>query len=148
VLLVLLVFAVSKILGLLFAAGAYYGVKWFMGTKTFTQYRAPARFSVSPQGIETSGQTIAKDSIHRIIIQNHILSRFSGVAVIGGALPGESMGQASNRDGMMFALKKLGLISDRIDAEVRGNPTTLAGGLTEPTAAALLSTSTAPWPGP
>jgi hypothetical protein len=40
--------------------------------------------------------------------------------------------------GMNWAIQKLGPISYRVDVEARGVPTTLAGGLTEPTAAAIM----------
>jgi hypothetical protein len=39
---------------------------------------------------------------------------------------------------MNWAISKLGPISYRVDAEARGIPTTLAGGLDEPTASAIL----------
>ncbi len=41
--------------------------------------------------------------------------------------------------GMNWAISKLGPISYRVDVEARGVPTTLAGGLTEPVAAAILA---------
>jgi hypothetical protein len=41
--------------------------------------------------------------------------------------------------GLNWAVSKLGPISYRADAEARGVPTTLAGGLTEPTAAAIMT---------
>jgi hypothetical protein len=40
---------------------------------------------------------------------------------------------------MNWAIQKLGPISYRVDAEARGVPTTLAGGLTEPTAFAIMA---------
>lgn len=40
---------------------------------------------------------------------------------------------------MNWAVQKLGPISYRVDVEARGVPTTLAGGLTEPTAAAIMA---------
>ena len=41
--------------------------------------------------------------------------------------------------GMNWALSKLGPISYRVDVEARGVPTTLAGGLDEPTASAIMT---------
>jgi hypothetical protein len=40
---------------------------------------------------------------------------------------------------MNWAISKLGPISYRVDVEARGVPTTLAGGLTEPVASAIMS---------
>jgi len=40
---------------------------------------------------------------------------------------------------MNWAISKLGPISYRVDVEARGVPTTLAGGLTEPTASVIMT---------
>lgn len=40
---------------------------------------------------------------------------------------------------MNWAISKLGPISHRVDEEARGVPTTLAGGMTEPTASAIMT---------
>jgi hypothetical protein len=107
-------------------------------SKKFTQYRAPSRFRVSRAAIDIGGKTIPKESIHRIIVRNHVLPEYSNVAVVVNPGP-TNVGQANAAVGTMWAINQLGPVSYRVDAEARGVPTTLAGGLTEPTAAALAS---------
>jgi hypothetical protein len=55
------------------------------------------------------------------------------------ANPHVNSGQSNTVAGMNWAISKLGPISFRVDVEARGVPTTLAGGLTEPVAAAILA---------
>jgi hypothetical protein len=107
-----------------------------MHSKQATQYRVPARFRVSKTGIELNGNSIPKDAIHRIIVRNHVLKAASEVIVV--ANPNVNSGQQNVVAGMNWAISKLGPISYRVDAEARGVPTTLAGGLTEPTASAIM----------
>src|ERR1700732_4871833 len=65
-LLVLLALSISFIGGLI-AAGFIYGAMYLlMHSKQATQYRTPAKFRVSPKGVEVGGTTIAKDAIHRV----------------------------------------------------------------------------------
>lgn len=120
------------------AAGFIYGAMYIlMHSKQATQYRTPARFRVSKSGIEVAGTTIPKEAIHRVIVRNHVLKAAENVIVV--ADPHPNSGQQNVVAGMNWALSKLGPISYRVDAEARGVPTTLAGGLTEPTAAAIMS---------
>jgi hypothetical protein len=136
-LLVLLALSMS-IIGGVIAAGFVYGAMYLlMHSKQATQYRAPARFRVSKTGIEAGGTTIPKDAVHRIIVRNHVLKAAEGVIVV--ADPHHNSGQQNVVAGMNWAISKLGPISYRVDAEARGVPTTLAGGLTEPTAAAIVA---------
>jgi hypothetical protein len=135
-LLVLLALSMSFIGGLI-AAGFVYGAMYLlMHSKQATQYRTPARFRVSKTGIEVNGNSIPKDAIHRIIVRNHVLKAASEVIVV--ANPNVNSGQQNVVAGMNWAISKLGPISYRVDAEARGVPTTLAGGLTEPTASAIM----------
>jgi hypothetical protein len=116
--------------GGLIAAGFVYGAMYLlMHSKQATQYRVPARFRVSKTGIP-------KDAIHRVIIRNHVLKAAGDVIVV--ADPNVHSGQQNVVAGMNWAIQKLGPISYRVDAEARGVPTTLAGGLTEPTASAIM----------
>lgn len=134
-LLVLLALSMGIIYGIV-AAGFVYGAMYLLThSKQATQYRTPARFRVSPTGIEVGGTTIPKDAIHRVIIRNHVRSAAADVIVV--ADPHPNSGQQNTVAGMNWAVQKLGPISYRVDAEARGVPTTLAGGLTEPTAAAI-----------
>ena len=137
VLLVLIALSISFFLGLL-AAGFVYGAMYLlMHSKQATQYRTPARFRVSKAGIEVAGTTIPKDAIHRVIVRNHITKAAESVIVV--ANPNPHSGQQNVVAGMNWAISKLGPISYRVDAEARGVPTTLAGGLTEPTASAIMA---------
>jgi hypothetical protein len=106
-------------------------------SKQATQYRTPAGFRVSPSGVEINGTTIPKDAIHRIIVRNHVTSAAASVIVVADGHP--NSGQQNTVAGMNWAVQKLGPISYRVDAEARGVPTTLAGGLTEPTASAIMA---------
>ena len=120
------------------AAGFCYGAMYLlMHSKQATQYRAPARFRVSKTGIDVAGTNIPKDAIHRIIVRNHVLKAAGDVIIV--ADPHPNSGQQNTVAGMNWAVQKLGPISSRVDAEARGVPTTLAGGLTEPTAFAIMA---------
>ncbi len=137
-LLVLIAFASGFIYGLI-ACGFVYGAMYLlMNSKQATQYRTPAKFRASKAGIEVGGATIPKDAIHRVIVRNHVLKASENIIVV--ATPGANRGGQDNViAGMNWAISKLGPISYRVDVEARGVPTTLAGGLTEPTASAIVT---------
>jgi hypothetical protein len=136
-LLVLIALSIKFIYGVI-AAGFCYGAMYLlMHSKQATQYRTPAKFRVSPKGIEIGGTTIAKDAIHRVIVRNHVLKSAEGIIVV--ASPIQNSGQQNVVAGMNWAISKLGPISYRVDVEARGVPTTLAGGLTEPAASAIMT---------
>lgn len=136
-LLVLIALSMKFIYGLL-AAGFCYGAMYLlMHSKQATQYRTPSRFRASKTGIEVAGTTIPKDAIHRVIVRNHVLKSAEGIIVV--ASPVQNSGQQNVVSGMNWAISKLGPISYRVDVEARGVPTTLAGGLTEPVASAIMT---------
>src|ERR1022692_4529530 len=136
-LLILICFASGFIYGLL-AVGFCYGAMYLlMHSKQATLYRTPATFRVSSTGIQVGGATISKDAIHRVIVRNHILKSAESVIVVANPTP--NSGQQNVVAGMNWAISKLGPISYRVDVEARGVPTTLAGGLTEPTASAIMT---------
>ncbi len=136
VLLILLGFASGFIWGLI-ACGFIYGAAYLlMHSKQATQYRVPAKFVVTKTGIQVNGTTIPKEAIHRVIVRNHVTKAAESVIVV--ADPNPHSGQQNVVAGMNWALSKLGPISYRVDVEARGVPTTLAGGLTEPTASAIM----------
>ena len=135
-LLILIAFSTGFIAGLV-AVGFCYGAMYLlMHSKQATLYRTPARFRVSKTGIEVGAATIPKESIHRVIIRNHVLKAAGDVIIVADNHP--NSGQQNVVAGMNWAVSKLGPISYRVDAEARGVPTTLAGGLTEPTASAIM----------
>jgi hypothetical protein len=135
--LVLIALATGFIYGVL-AAGFVYGAMYLlMHSKQGTLYRAPAKFRVSKSGIELGAATIPKDTIHRVIVRNRVLQAAGDVIIVADGHP--NSGQQIVVAGMNWAVSKLGPISYRVDAEARGVPTTLAGGLTEPIAAAIMT---------
>jgi hypothetical protein len=136
-LLCLLAFASGFIWGVV-AVGFCYGAMYIlMHSKQATQYRTPATFRVSKNGIEISGTTIPKDAIHRVVVRNHVLKSAENIIIAPVVAGQPSGGQGNVIAGMNWAIQKLGPISYRVDVEARGVPTTLAGGLTEPTASAI-----------
>ncbi len=135
--LLLIAFSMGFFSGLIAAAFLYGAMYLLMHSKQATQYRTPAKFRVSKTGIDVGGATIAKDAIHRVIMRNHVLKSAEGIVVV--ASPVENSGQQNVVAGMNWAISKLGPISYRVDVEARGVPTTLAGGLTEPTASAIMT---------
>ena len=135
ILLILIALSMKFIYGVI-AAGLVYGAMYLLThSKQATLYRTPAKFRVSPTGIDVGGATIAKDAIHRVMIRNHILKSAEGIIVV--ANPNQNSGQQNTVAGMNWAISKLGPISYRVDVEARGVPTTLAGGLSEPVASAI-----------
>ena len=137
VLLVLIAFATGFIYGIV-ACGFVYGAAYLlMHSKQATQYRQPSTFRVSSTLVTAANTTVPRDAIHRVIIRNHILKSAEGLIVV--ADPNVNSGQSNTVAGMNWAISKLSPISYRIDVEARGVPTTLAGGLTEPVAAAILA---------
>jgi hypothetical protein len=136
-LLVLIALATGFLYGVVAAAFVYGAMYLLMHSKQATLYRTPARFRVSKSGIVVAGNTIPKDAIHRVIVRNHVLQAAGDVIIVADGHP--NSGQQNVVAGMNWAVSKLGPISYRVDAEARGVPTTLAGGLTEPTAAAIMS---------
>jgi hypothetical protein len=137
VLLVLICFATGIIWGVV-ACGFVYGATYLlMHSKQATQYRQPSTFRVSPTLVAVGNTSVPRDAIHRVIIRNHVLKSAEGLIVV--ANPHANSGQSNTLAGMNWAISKLGPISYRVDVEARGVPTTLAGGLTEPVAAAILA---------
>jgi hypothetical protein len=137
VLLILIGFAGGIMWGILCAGFVYGAMYLLMHSKQATLHRCPAVFRVSKDGVEKSGALIAKENIHRVIMRNHVLDAAAGTIVVPSTV--NNAGQSNVVAGMNWAIKALGPISWRVDVEARGVPTTLAGGLTEPVASAILA---------
>ena len=136
-LLVLIALSMKFLYGLI-AAGFVYGAMYLlMHSKQATLHRTPATFRVSKSGVEKGGVVVARENIHRVIMRNHVLDAAAGVIVVPSLA--NNSGQQNTVSGMNWAIKALGPISWRVDVEARGVPTTLAGGLTEPAASAILA---------
>jgi hypothetical protein len=136
-LLVLIALSISFLWGIVAAGFVYGAMHLLMHSKQATLHRAPATFRVSRTGIEKAGLVVSKENIHRVIMRNHVLDAASGIIVVPSTI--NNAGQNNAVAGMNWAIKVLGPISWRIDVEARGVPTTLAGGLTEPVASAILA---------
>lgn len=103
------------------------------------KHRLPSTFSVSPEGVSIEGRSIRQKDIHRAIIRNHVLSGGNPSEVITlhqglGAMHAAASGAAKAK-----FKGQLADISYRVDVEAGGTPHTLAGGLNESTAFAVLS---------
>src|SRR6202453_3128373 len=129
-LLVLIALSMGFIYGVLAAAFCYGAMYLLTHSKQATQYRAPSKFTVTDSGIQVNGTAIPRDAIHRVIVRNHVLKAAGDVIIV--ADPHPNSGQQNTMAGMNWAVQKLGPISYRVDAEARGVPTTLAGGLPHP----------------
>ena len=120
---------------LVFAALAW----WYTVIPAAKKYRKPYSFTVSGDGILIDGKQIKRTDIHRAVTRNHVYADSGGSDVIylhqgvGGAAAAAGAKQKSKFFG------KLGEISYRVDVEANGVPHTIAGGLTEPAAFAILS---------
>ena len=137
-LLILLGFFAGNFFWGLVAIGFCYGAAYLlMHSKQQTLYRKPATFRVSKSGIEVDGTTIPKEAIHRVVVRNHVLKSAENIIIAPVAAGQPSGGRENVVAGMNWAIQKVGPISYRVDVETRGVPTTLAGGLTEPTASAI-----------
>jgi hypothetical protein len=104
-----------------------------------TKHRQPSTFKVSAEGVSIDGKEIKRRDIHRAIIRNHVLdggnpSNFVTLHQGVGAMVG-GVGAAANAK----AKGQLADISYRVDVEAGGVAHTLAGGLNESTAFAVLS---------
>lgn len=130
-------FAGGLLWGLVTVAFCYGASYLLMHSKQATKYRTPSTFRVTKNGVEIGGATIPKDAIHRVVVRNHVLKSAENIIIAPVAAGQANNGQANVVAGMNWAIQKLGPISYRVDVEARGVPTTLAGGLTEPTASAI-----------
>src|SRR6202046_4845220 len=136
-LLVLIALSMSFIYGVI--AAAFCCGAMFLPThpKQATLSRTPAKFRVSKTGIEVGPAVIPKDTIHRIIVRNPVLKAAGDVIIVPDPHP--NSGQQNVVAGVNCDVRRLGPLSYRVDVEARGVPTTLAGGLTEPTAFAIMA---------
>lgn len=120
---------------------AFFGVIAWLQTVTPSarRYRKPSRFSVSGGGISVRGTQINRCDIHRVIIRNHVLSADdSSIVAPWDNSAGAAAAALGGAAGRRFR-NRLGAISYRVELEASGVATTLAGGLNESTAFAVLS---------
>ena len=92
--------------------------------------RQPATFRVTPDAIESGGQTFRKADIHRLLLKNSITDQ---------ELPMEVYAQnASQQAGMAFRAKA-SMTANTLNVEGGGRSTVLAGGMDSTTAYGLLT---------
>jgi hypothetical protein len=108
-------------------AGCIYLYRRFILDK----YRAPKHFAVSQRAVTVNDIVLPVADVHRLVARNHM---FADVEK-SGALVYESGTTAAGG----FALRThYSKNCWRVDVEARGTPHTLAGGLTEPEAFAIM----------
>lgn len=136
--LIFLFINVSVAIGLaaLFGALVWARMKVFPAARKF---RSASTFSVSPEAVKRGDLLIRRQDIHRAVIRNHITAgdNPSGFVTLHqgvGAMTG-AMGAAANAK----FKGQLADISYRVDVEANGTPHTVACGLTEPAAFAVLA---------
>src|SRR6202007_674436 len=81
-LLVLIALSTGFIYGVLAAGFVFRAMYLLMPSQQATQYRTPAKFRVSKNGIEVAGNTIPKDAIHRVIVRNHVRQAAGDVILV------------------------------------------------------------------
>jgi len=120
---------------LIFAALAW----WYTVIPAAKKYRKPYSFTASSDGILIDGKQIKRSDIHRAVIRNHVYAddRGSDVVYLHQGIGGAAAAAGAKQKSKFFG--KLGEISYRVDVEANGVPHTIAGGLTEPAAFAILS---------
>ena len=122
-------FALGFIMTILLGIWIYF----IQNNKNVTRWRERMEFTLNEKGVQLGNQFYNKDDIHRIIIRNHMNEKYLFVP--------EHISQrnpAATQTGMKLR-EKLTAVSYRVDLESNGTPVTIAGGLTEPAAYAILS---------
>jgi hypothetical protein len=127
------VFSSEHLLGIIMLGGCGYAVYWAWTHDLRPQeHRGSSTFRVTPDAIESHGQTWKKADIHRLIIKNGITKN---VAVAPGvAVEVSNMAAAGAAHRMQVSLTANGL-----EVESGGRAHVLAGGMDETTAFGLLT---------
>lgn len=129
------ILAFVSITGAVVCAAVLAAVLW-LRMKVFPSarhFRSASSFSVSPEGVTIDGKLIRRQDIHRAVIRNHVFDNDSGVITLQQGLG--AMSVAANAR----AKSQLADVSYRVDIEAGGTPHTVASGLKEPAAFAVLS---------
>lgn len=122
-------FALGFIMTILLGTWIYF----IQNNKNVTKYRERMEFTINDKGVQLGNKFYNKHDIHRIIIRNHMNDKYLFVP--------EHISQrnpAATQTGLKLR-EKLTAVSYRVDLESNGTPVTIAGGLTEPSAYAILS---------
>ncbi len=112
------------------------GNQWF--ARSADKVRSPGgTFVASPSGLETSGGSILRDELHRLIVRNGVPEvQEMTVVNTGSVSSGMAVGAANDR---MANRAKASAVAYMLCAEAGGRSTTLGGGMTEVTANGLLT---------
>ena len=94
-------------------------------------HRVPSKFRVSPTEIDSNGHTVAKDDIHRLIIENGINSEVLGNPNVLIAVNAPTAMGIAHR-------AKVATIANGLEVETGGKSYLLAGGMGATTAFGLL----------
>lgn len=127
------VFSSEHLLGLLMLGGCGYAVYWAW-TKDLRppEYRSPSTFRVTPDAIESKGQTWRKADIHRLIIKNGITKSVATAPGVFVEVPAMMAAGAAHR-------MQVSLTANGLEVESGGKAHVLAGGMDETTAFGLLT---------
>lgn len=128
----LILIGISMPIGIIVTGLLGVWIYFLQKNENVTKYRKPSSFIVSPSGIEINGRVYEKENIHRFIMRNHLNEQYL-------VIPDQAINNnpISTARGLKLR-EKLTQVSYRVDAEANGVAIPLAGGLTEPTAYAIL----------
>lgn len=129
----LISWALSFYFGLILTAGLAIWIYFAQRSRNVTQYRHPVNFSANANGVTFNGTFYKKEDIHRLIIRNHMNEQYVFVSDYQAY-----HAPVSTARGLQLR-QRLTAVSYRVDMESNGTAIALAGGLTEPTAYAILA---------
>jgi hypothetical protein len=129
----LAVFGSERFLGLLMLGGCGYAVYWAW-TKDLRplEHRSPSTFRVTPDTIESKGQSWRKADIHRLIIKNGITKNIATAPGVLVEVPPMAAAGAAHR-------MQVSLTANGLEVEAGGKAHMVAGGMDETTAFGLLT---------
>ena len=129
----LIAWAINPTFGFVVTALLGLWIYFIQNNKNVIKWREKMEFTLTNKGIQLGNKFYNKDDIHRIIIRNHMNEKYLFVPEqISHRNPGATQQGLKLRE-------KLTAVSYRVDFESNGIPVTIAGGVTEPTAYAILS---------
>ncbi len=123
----------EHLLGLIMLGGCGYAVFWaWTHDLRPAEHRSPSTFRVTPDAIESKGQTWKKADIHRLIVKNGITNNVRALPGVMVEVPTMTAAGAAHR-------MQVSLTANALEVEAGGKATVLAGGMDETTAFGLLT---------
>ncbi len=92
--------------------------------------RQAATFRVTPDAIESGGQTFKKDDMHRLVLKNSITDK---------ELPMEVYTTNTNQQAGMAFRAQMSMVANTLNVEMGGKSTVIAGGMDDTTAYGLMT---------